>query len=395
MKSSSHQNRTLIRKKSKVNQLKIVTIVGTRPEIIRLSRVMPVLDRDFDHVQIHTGQNYDHELNEIFYEDLSLRKPDFYLDAARENANQTISAVMSAADNVLREVQPDAVLVLGDTNSCIGLLAAKKLKIPTFHMEAGNRCFDQRVPEETNRRLVDHIADINMPYSTIAREYLLREGIPPDQVIVTGSPMREVLHYYSAAIGRSSILKEMGLEREAYFVVSLHREENIEDIGRFIGFVEMLNTLARQRGLPIVVSMHPRTRNQIKNLDIQFDDLVQLIKPISFTNYVSLQINSRAVLSDSGTISEESSILGFGAINLRQSHERPEAMEEGAVMMVGNSPERVLNALDILDRSREFREHPVILPRDYLPMNVSEKVSRIILSYTDYVNQMVLRKAMF
>jgi UDP-N-acetylglucosamine 2-epimerase len=373
-------------------RLKVVSIVGTRPEIIRLSRVMSALDRDHDHVHVHTGQNYDHELNDIFYEDLGIRKPDHYLEAAKDNPNQTISAVMSAADTALRSIKPDAVLVLGDTNSCIALLAAKKLKIPTFHMEAGNRCFDQRVPEETNRRLVDHIADINLPYSQIARDYLLREGLPPDQVIVTGSPMREVLDYYAKRIEVSGVLSDLGLTKGSYFVVSLHREENIDDPVRFSGFTTMLNELAKKFGFPVIVSTHPRTRNQIDRLGVKFHESVRLVKPLSFTEYVSLQKNAHAVMSDSGTISEESSILGFPAINLRDSHERPEAMEEAAVMMVGNNSDRLFHALDILESSHARGFSPLSLPRDYSHLNVSEKVSRIILSYTDFVNHRVWKK---
>jgi UDP-N-acetylglucosamine 2-epimerase (non-hydrolysing) len=372
--------------------MKVATIVGTRPEIIRLSRVIVALDENFDHVLIHTGQNYDHELNQIFFDDLGLRLPDRYLNAAKENANQTIAAVISAVDDVLRDVKPDAVLVLGDTNSCVGLLAAKKLGIPTFHMEAGNRCFDLRVPEETNRRLVDHIADINLPYSQIARQYLLREGLPPEQVIVTGSPMHEVLSHYRSSIDASTVLSDLGLSDGNYFVVSLHREENVDTTDRFRGFADMLNRLAERHELPIIVSTHPRTRNQIEKLGITFGPEIRLLKPLSFTAYVKLQQHSRAVLSDSGTISEESAILGFNALNLRESHERPEAMEEGVVMMVGNNTDRVFNALEILQRQGKSESTRPRLPVDYLPTNVSAKVARIILSYTDYVNRNVLRK---
>jgi UDP-N-acetylglucosamine 2-epimerase len=373
-----------------MGRLKVATIVGTRPEIIRLARVIPTLDQSYDHVLIHTGQNYDHELNQIFFDDMKLRSPDFYLDAARSNTNQTIAAVIAGVDNVLNEVKPDAVLVLGDTNSCLGLLAAKKLRIPTFHMEAGNRCFDLRVPEETNRRLIDHTADINLPYSQIAREYLLREGLPPDQIIVTGSPMREVLHHYEKEIEQSSALLELGLEPDHYFVVSLHREENVAEGGRFLAYVEMLNELARRYPIPVVVSCHPRTRNQIERMGIDFEPNVKLLKPLSFTSYVSLQRRARAVLSDSGTISEESSILGFRAVNLRESHERPEAMEEAAVMMVGHDRRRLFNALEMLDR--DDPDSVRSLPRDYAPLNVAQKVSRVILSYTDYVNQKIWKK---
>lgn len=373
-----------------MGRLRVATIVGTRPEIIRLARVIPELDKSYDHVLVHTGQNYDHELNQIFFDDLKLRNPDSYLEAARGNANQTIAAVVAGVDNILNEVKPDAVLVLGDTNSCLGLLAAKKLRIPTFHMDAGNRCFDLRVPEETNRRLIDHTADINLPYSQIARQYLLREGLPPDQVIVTGSPMREVLHYYADQIERSSVLSDLGLEPDRYFVVSLHREENVAEEDQFRGFVEMLNELATRYSQPVIVSCHPRTRNQIDRMGVKFHPNVRLLKPLSFTSYVSLQQRARAVLSDSGTISEEAAILGLRAVNLRESHERPEAMEEGAVMMVGRNPKRLFNALEILDR-RDGASN-LLLPRDYAPLNVSTKVARIVLSYTDYVNRQIWKK---
>ena len=375
-----------------MTRMKVVTIVGTRPEIIRLSRVVVALDENFDHVLIHTGQNYDHELNQIFFDDLGLRLPDRYLNAAKENPNQTIAAVISTVDTVLREVRPDAVLVLGDTNSCIGLVAAKKLGIPTFHMEAGNRCFDLRVPEETNRRLVDHIADINLPYSQIARQYLISEGLPPDQVIVTGSPMHEVLSYYRSSIDASTAVPDLGLSDGNYFVVSLHREENVENVTWFRGFAAMLNQIAERHGLPVIVSTHPRTRSQIDKLGLTFSPEIKLLKPLSFTAYVKLQQHSRAVLSDSGTISEESAIVGFRALNLRESHERPEAMEEGVVMMVGNNIDRVFNALEMLEHKGQSGPTRPRLPSDYSATDVSAKVARIILSYTDYVNRKVLHK---
>jgi UDP-N-acetylglucosamine 2-epimerase len=376
-----------------MNHLKVATIVGTRPEIIRLSRVIPTLDEYFQHTLIHTGQNYDHELNQIFFEDLSLRQPDVYLDAAKETPTQTIAAVLAGVDKTLRQVAPDAVLVLGDTNSCVGLLAAKKLKIPTFHMEAGNRCFDQRVPEETNRRLVDHIADVNLPYSAIAREYLLREGLPPDRVIVTGSPMREVLDHYASKTDASQAMSRLGVSTDQFFLVSLHREENVEDSRRLLRFATMLNLLAERYRLPVIVSTHPRTRSQITRLGISFESQITLLKPLSFTDYVHLQKNARVVLSDSGTISEESAILGLRSLNLRDTHERPEAMEETAVMMVGDNPDRLFDAMDILDRERNGIAPSPSEPADYRSSNVSEKVARIILSYTDYVNRVVWNKA--
>jgi UDP-N-acetylglucosamine 2-epimerase len=377
-----------------MNHLKVATIVGTRPEIIRLSRVIPTLDEYFRHTLIHTGQNYDHELNQIFFDDLNLRQPDVYLEAAKETPTQTIAAVLAGVDKTLRQIEPDAVLVLGDTNSCIGLLAAKKLKIPTFHMEAGNRCFDQRVPEETNRRLVDHIADVNLPYSAIAREYLLREGLPPDRVIVTGSPMREVLDHYANKIDASQSLHRLGLSTNQFFLVSLHREENVEDSQRLLRFATMLNLLAERHRLPIIVSTHPRTRSQITRLGISFESQITLLKPLSFTDYVHLQKNARVVLSDSGTISEESAILGLRSLNLRDTHERPEAMEETAVMMVGDNPDRLFDAMDILDRQRNGFAPSPSEPVDYRSSNVSEKVAQIILSYTDYVNRVVWNKAL-
>jgi UDP-N-acetylglucosamine 2-epimerase (non-hydrolysing) len=338
---------------------------------------------------VHTGQNFDHELNEIFFEDLGLRRPDHYLHAARDGANQTMAAVLAGVDEILRVNTPDAVLVLGDTNSSIGLLAAKKLRIPTFHMEAGNRCFDARVPEEINRRMIDHIADVNLPYSALARERLIHEGIDPSRVIVTGSPMGEVLHHYRDAIEASSVLDDLGVRQGSFFVASLHREENIDDVTRFLGFVEMFNRLTAATNLPVVLSTHPRTRAQIERTGATLSSEVRLVKPLSFTAYVKLQIGARAVLSDSGTISEEASILGFNAVNLRNAHERPEAMEEAAVVMVGNNADRLLDALEHFDRSARSGPSRFSMPRDYAPLNVSEKMSRIIISYTDLVKRSI------
>jgi len=376
-----------------VRRLCVATIVGTRPEIIRLSRVIAKLDEFCDHVLIHTGQNYDYELNEIFFSDLGIRKPDRYLDAAGATGSETIGKVIIAADRALDEVKPDAMLVLGDTNSCLAVIPAKRRKIPIFHMEAGNRCFDMRVPEEINRRIVDHTADVNLTYSTIAREYLLREGLPPDLVIKTGSPMREVLTHHQSRIRASSVLDRLGLRPGGYFVVSAHREENVDserNIGR-LGAV--LDTLARRFGLPVIVSTHPRTRNRIESASLSLDERVQLLKPLGFTDYVSLQSAARAVLSDSGTITEESSILNFPALNLREAHERPEGMEEASVMMVGLAVDRVLQGLQILESQPRGDDRLLREVADYSVGNVSEKVVRIIHSYTDYVNRVVWRRA--
>ncbi len=375
-----------------MTKLKVVTIVGTRPELIRLSRVMAALDRQCDHLIVHTGQNYDYELNGIFFEDLGLRKPDVFLEAAGETAAETIGNVIAKSAQVLAEHRPDAVLVLGDTNSCLAVISAKRLKIPTFHMEAGNRCFDMRVPEEINRRIVDHTADINLTYSQIAREYLLREGLDPQRVIVTGSPMREVLSNYAERIEASDVHKRLGLQKHGYFVVSAHREENIEDPKQFKGLVEILNMLTEQFDLPVILSTHPRTRNKIAATGAQLDPRVQQMKPFGFSDYNALQMNARAVLSDSGTITEESSILNFPALNIRETHERPEGMEEGAVMMVGMNPERVLQCLDILARQPRGEDRLLRMVNDYTPDNVSEKVVRIIHSYTDFVNRVVWHK---
>lgn len=370
-----------------MKKLRLVTVVGTRPEIIRLSRVLNKLDTStaIDHILIHTGQNYDYELNQIFFEDLGLRKPDHFLNAAGKTASQTIGQILIAIDGLLDELKPDAFLVLGDTNSCLCAIPAKKKHIPIFHMEAGNRCFDQRVPEEINRKIVDHISDINLTYSDISREYLLREGLPPDRIIKTGSPMFEVLNHFLPKIKQSAILKELKLSAGKYFLVSCHREENVNEPGNFKHFVEILNGLADQYHIPVIVSTHPRTRKMIETEKIKVQPEVQFLKPFGFTDYNALQLSARAVLSDSGTISEESSILNFPALNIREAHERPEAMEEAAVMMVGLSPERVFQGISLLDEmkpgERKFR-----LVADYSMPNVSEKVERIILSYVDYVN---------
>ena len=375
-----------------MNKLKLMTVVGTRPEIIRLSRVMQACDKYFDHIIVHTGQNYDYELNEIFFTDLGIRKPDHFLNAAGATGAETIGNVIIGFDKVLDEVQPEALLVLGDTNSCMAVIPAKRRKIPTFHMEAGNRCFDMRVPEEINRRIVDHTADINLTYSTIARDYLLAEGLPADLVIKTGSPMFEVLNHYKAKIEASDILETLGLKEQQYFIVSAHREENINSDQNFLDLVNMLNAVAEKYQFPVIVSTHPRTRNRIEELNIKFHPLVQLLKPLGFSDYNKLQLSAKAALSDSGTINEESSILNFPALNLRQAHERPEGMEEAAVMMVGLKAERALQALDILEHQSRDEARLLRLVSDYSMPNVSEKVVRIILSYTDYVNRVVWKK---
>ena len=375
-----------------MKKLKLMTVVGTRPEIIRLSRVMAVCDQYFDHILVHTGQNYDYELNEIFFTDLGIRKPDHFLNAAGATGAETIGNVIIAVDKILEQVQPEALLVLGDTNSCMAVLPAKRRKIPTFHMEAGNRCFDMRVPEEINRRIVDHTADINLTYSTIARDYLLAEGLPADQVIKTGSPMFEVLHHYKAKIEASDVLARLGLKEHQYFIVSAHREENINSDQNFLDLVQMLNSVAEKYQYPVIVSTHPRTRKRIEELNIEFHPLIQLLKPLGFSDYNKLQLSAKATLSDSGTINEESSILNFPALNLRQAHERPEGMEEAAVMMVGLTAERVLQGLEILDHQPRGEERLLRLVADYSMPNVGEKVARIILSYTDYVNRVVWKK---
>lgn len=375
-----------------MRKLKVATIVGTRPEIIRLSRVLAALDAHCDHVLIHTGQNYDYELNGIFFDDLGIRRPDVFLEAAGATSAETIGKVIIAADAALAKIQPEAVLILGDTNSCLAVIPAKRRKIPVFHMEAGNRCFDMRVPEEINRRIVDHTADINLTYSDIARDYLLAEGLPPDRVIKTGSPMCEVLAYYAPKIAGSDVLQQLDLQSGGYFVVSAHREENIESECNFMGLVDTLNTVAVAYGLPVVVSTHPRTRRRIDDLGITLDARVRLLKPLGFTDYVRLQQDAKAVLSDSGTISEEASILNLRALNLRDAHERPEGMEEGAVMMVGMNVERVMQGLAILESQPEGGERLLRQVADYSMPNVSEKVVRVIHSYVDYVNHVVWRR---
>ena len=375
-----------------MDKLKVMTVVGTRPEIIRLSRVIARLDEHCDHILVHTGQNYNYELNEIFFRDLDIRKPDYFLEAAGSNGAETIGNVIIAIDNVLLDTGPEAVLILGDTNSCLAALPAKRRKIPTFHMEAGNRCFDQRVPEEINRRIVDHIADVNLTYSDIAREYLLREGLPPDLVIKTGSPMFEVLQHYRSGIDGSDILTSLGLEPEAYFLVSAHREENIEPEGSFTRLVETLNMLGSIYDLPVIVSTHPRTQNRIEEAGAHFLPQIRLLKPLGFKDYNRLQVSARAVLSDSGTINEEASILNFPALNIREAHERPEGMEEAAAMMVGLNPVRIRQALAILDTQPRGSMRLIRRPADYSMPNVSEKVVRIIHSYTDYVNRVVWKR---
>ncbi|MEW6088384.1 MAG: UDP-N-acetylglucosamine 2-epimerase (non-hydrolyzing) [bacterium] len=369
--------------------MKIATIIGTRPEIIRLSRVMAVLDKFTQHIIIHTGQNYDYELNQIFFKELNIRKPDFFLEAAGKTAAETISLVISGSDEVLRKTNPDALLVLGDTNSCLSAIAAKKQKIPIFHMEAGNRCFDQRVPEEINRKIIDHISDINLPYSSISRENLLREGLPADRIIKTGSPMFEVLNYYLPQIESSDVLKRMKLTRLDYFVFSSHREENIDCPEQFSKLVILLNNLAKKYGKRIIFSTHPRTKMRMEGDKVDLNPLVEIMKPFGFLDYVKLQINAKAVFSDSGTITEESSILNFPALNLRQSHERPEGMEEASVMMVGYNWERIIEALTVLNDQKRGEERSLKLVNDYTVDNVSEKVMRIILSYTDFVRRVV------
>jgi UDP-N-acetyl-L-fucosamine synthase len=375
-----------------MKKLKVVTVVGTRPEIIRLSRVIAKLDLFCEHILVHTGQNYDYGLNQIFFEDLGIRKPDHFLNAAGATGAATIGNVIIAVDEVLAQLTPDALLVLGDTNSCMSVIPAKRRKIPIFHMEAGNRCFDQRVPEEINRRIVDHTADINLTYSSIARDYLLREGLPPDMIIKTGSPMFEVLTHHQHDIQNSDILNQLGLKQNNFFVVSVHREENIDSEKTFSKLVTVLNKVAAEYDLPVIVSTHPRTQKQIDARGIKFHENIQLLKPLGFTDYVKLQVSSQVVLSDSGTISEESSILNFPALNLREAHERPEAMEEASVMMVGLEVDRVIQALSILKDQARADKRDLQIVSDYSMPNVSDKVVRIIHSYTDYVNRIVWKK---
>jgi UDP-N-acetylglucosamine 2-epimerase len=377
-----------------MKKMKVMSVVGTRPEIIRLSRVLAALDVHCEHVLVHTGQNYDYELNQIFFDDLGVRKPDFFLNSAEGStgAANTIGNLISAIDGVLGHVMPEAMLVLGDTNSCLSVIPAKRRHIPIFHMEAGNRCFDQRVPEETNRRIVDHTADINLTYSTIARDYLLREGLPPDQVIKTGSPMFEVLHHYMPQIEASDVRNRLDLKARDYFVVSAHREENIESEASFAKLVSVLNAVAEDHDQPVIVSTHPRTQKRVEATGAKFHHQVRLLKPLGFLDYVNLQMNAKAVLSDSGTINEESSILNFPALNLREAHERPEGMEEASVMMVGLEVERVRQGLAILAHQPRGAERGLRIVADYSIPNVSDKVVRIIHSYTDYVNRVVWKK---
>ncbi len=375
-----------------MKKLKIMTVVGTRPEIIRLSRVIAKLDSECEHVLVHTGQNYDFELNEIFFEDLGIRRPDFFLNAAGASGAETMGNVIIAVDRLLVEARPEAVLVLGDTNSCSSIIAAKRRQIPTFHMEAGNRCFDLRVPEEIIRRIVDHTADVNLPYSDIARSYLIREGLQPDLIIKTGSPMAEVIEHYREAIEKSPVLRELGLEQERFFLVSAHREENIEPDPSFARLVELLEALAERYQMPVVVSTHPRTQKRIDAAGVRFSDRVRLLRPLSFTSYNKLQTCARVVLSDSGTISEESSILNFPALNLREQHERPEGMEEACVMMTGLNVERVVQGIEILASQSRGASRSLRPVDDYSMPNVSDKVLRIIHSYVDYVNRVVWKK---
>lgn len=375
-----------------MKKLKVMTVLGTRPEIIRLSRVIAKLDEYTEHVLVHTGQNYDYELNEIFFQDLNVRKPDHFLNAAGGSASETIGKIIIAVDGVLPQVQPDALLILGDTNSCMAALPAKRRKIPVFHMEAGNRCFDQRVPEEINRRIVDHTADINLTYSSIAREYLLREGLPPDMVIKTGSPMSEVLAHYRAGIEASDVLGRLNLVEKQFFVVSAHREENIDSDRNYSKLVNVLNLIAEHYGLPVIVSTHPRTQKRVDVGGVKFHEQVRLLKPLGFKDYNKLQITAKAVLSDSGTITEESSILNFPALNIREAHERPEGMEEVSVMMVGLETDRVMQALAILETQPRGDLRCLRQVADYSIPNVSDKVVRLIHSYTDYVNRVVWKK---
>ena len=373
-----------------MKKLKVLTVVGTRPEIIRLSQVLLKLDDSdsIEHILVHTGQNYDYELNEVFFKDLGLRKPDYFLNAAGANAIITSGQILINIDPILENIKPDAFLVLGDTNSCLCAIAAKKRKIPIFHMEAGNRCYDQRVPEETNRKIVDHISDVNLTYSDIAREYLLKEGLPADRIIKTGSPIFEVLKAYESEIEKSNILHRLKLSKEKYFLVSAHREENINS-SNFLNLVKSLNTIAEVYKLPIIISTHPRTRNKINESGVKFNSLIELMKPMGFHDYNHLQKYSKAVLSDSGTISEESSIMNFPALNIREAHERPEAMEEASVMMVGLNPERILQGLQIISNQKRGNERTVMTVADYSKPNVSDKVLRIIVSYTDYIKRNV------
>ena len=373
-------------------KLKVMTIVGTRPEIIRLSRVIPKLDEYCDHTLVHTGQNYDYELNEVFFNDLAIRKPDHFLDAAGENAAETIGNVVIQVDKILDKNKPDAILILGDTNSCLSAIPAKRRKIPVFHMEAGNRCFDQRVPEEINRKIVDHTCDVNLTYSSIAREYLIREGLPADRIIKTGSPMKEVLNFYKPQIDNSDILKKLNLDKNKFFIVSAHREENVDFQKKITSLINTLNTISESYNIPVIVSTHPRTRKRLSAMNIKLHENIRLLKPLGFHDYNNLQQNAKATLSDSGTINEESSILNFPALNLREAHERPEGMEEAAVMMVGLEAERVIQGLKILESQPTGEQRLIREVYDYSSPNVSDKVLRIIHSYTDYINQVVWKK---
>ncbi len=375
-------------------KIKIVSIVGTRPEIIRLSRIFSILDIYCEHILIHTGQNYDYELNQIFFNDLKIRKPDFFLNSGNKNksVSETIGTIISETDNILEKIKPDALLVLGDTNSCLSVIPAKKQKIPIFHMEAGNRCFDQRVPEEINRRIVDHVADINLTYSSIAREYLLKEGLPSDQIIKIGSPMYEVINYYLPKIKKSNITSKLKLKKKNYFLISAHREENIENNVNFEKLFKMINFLAKRYNVPIIVSTHPRTQKKLNFYNKKFSNKVNLLKPLGFYDYVNLQMNAKTTLSDSGTITEESSILNFPALNIRETHERPEGMEESSVMMVGLETDRIQQGLMILEKQSKANKRTLSLVKDYDVPNVSEKIVRIIHSYIDYINRKVWKK---
>ena len=375
-----------------MSKLKVITVVGTRPEIIRLSRTIAKLDEYTEHVLVHTGQNYDYELNQIFFDDLGIRTPDVFLECAGATSAETMAQVISKSDKLFDEMEPEAVLILGDTNSALSAISAKRKKIPIFHMEAGNRCFDLRVPEEINRKIVDHISDVNLPYSDIAREYLLREGISPDFIVKTGSPMDEVLGYYESKVSHSDILERLGLRSENYFLVSVHREENIDSDRNINNYVFALNTIAEEYNLPIIVSTHPRTRKKIELLNLEFHPLVNLMKPLGFSDYIRLQKEAKVVLSDSGTITEESSILNFPAINIREAQERPEGFEEGAVMFTGMSIERIMQAIEVLADQPRGKERLLNKVSDYIAPNVSDKVLRTILSYTDYVNRTVWKK---
>ena len=375
-----------------MEKLKVMSVVGTRPEIIRLSRVFAKLDEHCEHTLVHTGQNYDYELNQVFFEDLGIRKPDYFLDAAGKNAAETIGQVIIKVDQIIEAVNPEAMLILGDTNSCLAAIPAKRRKVPVFHMEAGNRCFDQRVPEETNRKIVDHTADINMPYSTIARDYLIAEGIPADRVVKTGSPMYEVLTHYMDEIDSSKILQSLDIKSGKFFVVSAHREENVDVPAQLLKLANSLNSIADYYGLPVIVSTHPRTQKRINDQGIQFHENIKLLKPLGFHDYNHLQKNAKAVLSDSGTINEESSIMNFPALNIREAHERPEGMEETSVMMVGLDSKRIMQALRILEQQPSGEKRLLRRVDDYSVPNVSEKVIRIIHSYTDYVNRVVWKK---